>query len=344
MSANPAADVGRATLAEVEGVEPWTTLGATRDGVTYVELRAASVINLPERTGMAMASLNPYAGCEIGCAYCGARGPHRAIVACAGQADPAVPPAVDFERRILVKLEAPEVLERQLDAHTLRGRMLFVSTATDPYQPAERRYRITRRCLEVLARRGEGPARLQVKLCTKSALILRDLDVLQLVARRHRLTVAISLNTLDATIARRVEPKAPTPAARLRTIGRLADAGLTTVLLASPILPGLTSSAADLEALLSAAKAAGASGAQGGAVLHLAKARELWWRLLERDFPHLIPLYAELYSGGIAPPPDYQRALLARFAEIARRLGLPFILGPVVTEEMSLSYREDGDL
>ncbi len=188
-------------------------------------------------------SINPYHGCEHGCVYCFARPSHAWL---------GLSPGLDFESRLFAKPDAPRVLEGELRAPGYRCRTIMVAPNTDAYQPVERERRLTRRVLEVLAAFGHPLA-----VVTKSALVTRDLDILAPLARRRLATVSISLTTLDGSLAGRLEPRAPTPAKRIETIERLAQAGVPVGVLASPIIPGLND--AELEAILAAAAAAGAT-------------------------------------------------------------------------------------
>jgi DNA repair photolyase len=188
------------------------------------------------------ASLNPYRGCEHGCIYCYARPTHEYLGYSAG---------LDFETRILVKERAPELLRRALASPKWKPQTLALSGVTDPYQPVERRLQLTRRCLEVLA-----ACRNPVGLVTKNQLILRDLDLLQELARHRAVAVSISLPTLDAVLRRTMEPRSSPPPARLETIAALAQAGIPVGVLVAPVIPGMTDS--EIPAILKAAGQAGA--------------------------------------------------------------------------------------
>src|SRR5256885_13427782 len=197
-------------------------VGEQKD-IRYYGTRAKSVLNGPETTGMGFWSINPYIGCAFGCAYCYARYTHRYVMERAasdekmteplGEAYRKLPPWLAFERNIFVKGNAPEVLSRTLrfgsDRHLklLEGESIVIGTATDPYQPAERKFRVTRGILEVLA---EHPG-LSVTIITKSPLVTRDIDLLSRINRNSDLSIHISLITLDRDLARRIEPRAPTP-------------------------------------------------------------------------------------------------------------------------------------
>jgi DNA repair photolyase len=187
-------------------------------------------------------SINPYRGCEHGCVYCFARPTHSFL---------GLSPGLDFETRLTVKGNAAEALERELAKPGYQPRTIALGTATDPYQPIERRYEITRRVLEVLDRANHP-----VGIVTKSALVTRDVDILARMAERNLVKVAVSVTTLDARRARTMEPRASTPARRLDAIRTLAAAGVPTMVMVAPIVPALTDH--ELEAILEAAHAAGA--------------------------------------------------------------------------------------
>jgi DNA repair photolyase len=187
-------------------------------------------------------SINPYRGCEHGCVYCFARPTHAYM---------GLSPGLDFESKLFVKDGAAALLERELAAHNYRARSMALGTNTDPYQPIERQYRVTRSVLEVLAR-ADHP----VGIVTKSNLVLRDLDLLTPMAAKGLAKVYISLTTLDKTVARKMEPRAPTPARRLEAIEGLAKAGVPVGVMVAPIVPAVND--AEIEAILARAHSAGA--------------------------------------------------------------------------------------
>jgi DNA repair photolyase len=215
------------------------------------------------------ASINPYRGCEHGCVYCYARPTHEYLGFSAG---------LDFETRILVKEDAPELLRRELAAKTWQPRILGVSGVTDPYQPIERRLLLTRRCLEVVAE-----FRNPVVVVTKNHLVSRDADVLGELARHQAAAVFLSLTTLDAELAGRMEPRAARPEGRLAALTELAAAGVPVGVLVAPVIPGLTDH--ELPALLEAAGQAGA-GFAGYVLLRLPHAvADLFADWLQRHYP-----------------------------------------------------------
>ena len=190
-------------------------------GTRFVRLSVRSVLNSPATTGMGFWSVNPYVGCEFGCTYCYARDTHRYTIERTGQQRRG-PAWLDFEKRILVKTEVAEVLARTLDPARIGQASLVIGTATDPYQPAERRFRLTRAVLEVLLQhRG-----LSIGIITKSPLVTRDLAILQALSQRHELSVNISLATMDARVARKLELRSPVPSARIRALRRLTAGGI----------------------------------------------------------------------------------------------------------------------
>jgi DNA repair photolyase len=198
------------------------------------------------------ASLNPYRGCEHGCVYCYARPTHEYLGFSAG---------LDFETKIMVKRRAPELLRAELSRPKWQPQMLAMSGVTDCYQPAERHFRITRGCLEVLAE-----FRNPVSIITKNFLVTRDLDLLRELARFDAVHVFLSITTLNADLAAKMEPRASRPAHRLRAVEMLARAGVPVGVMVAPIIPGLNDR--EIPAVLEAAKAAGA-GEAGYTVLRL---------------------------------------------------------------------------
>jgi len=254
-------------------------------------------------------TLNPYRGCEFGCTYCYAPYTHRYL----GQTD-----AASFASRIYVKFQAPQVLAETLKPGMLKGRPLAMGTATDPYQPAEKRFRMTRRLLEVLARCPD----LELSVTTKSPLIARDIDLLRRIARSGPLTVHVSLTTLNPGVARILEPHAPTPRRRLETIGVLRSAGIEVGLFVMPILPGITDAPRELRALLHAAKESGASFAAAQMVRLFGPSWDLFDPVLRAHFPHLIGRYGALHARGGLLEDDVARPIRECFRAIRSELAL----------------------
>ncbi len=186
-------------------------------------------------------SINPYRGCEHGCSYCYARPTHAYM---------GLSPGLDFESKLFAKLNAAELLRGELSDPAYRPQTIALGANTDPYQPIERQYRLTRQVLEVLAE-FDHP----VGIVTKSALVVRDLDILSAMAKKRLVKVAVSVTTLDPKLARAMEPRAATPGKRIEALGLLAAAGIPTVVMVAPIVPALNDS--EIEKILAAAHAAG---------------------------------------------------------------------------------------
>jgi len=271
-------------------------------------------------------TLNPYRGCEFGCTYCYARYSHEFL----GMTE-----WLDFQDKILVKRNAPERLSREMSRGRLEGKSVALGTVTDPYQPAEREYRVTRSILEVLAR-GRG---LTLTITTKSALITRDLDLLRVLAARSRLTINVSLITLDRRLARILEPRAPTPRKRLETIRTLAGAGLRVGVFAMPVLPGLTDSPRAMQALVARSAEAGATHFAAQLLFLRGSARQGFLPRMERDFPELAGRYREVYRRSAYPSHATRRRLTAMVAALRRKYGLGAIPDPRSGE---LGGREPG--
>jgi len=214
-------------------------------------------------------SVNPYRGCAHGCSYCYARPYHEYLGFSAG---------LDFETKVLVKHRAPELLREWLMRPGWRAETIAFSGVTDCYQPAEREFELTRGCLAVAAE-----FRQPIGIVTKNALVTRDIDLLEELNAHRAVRVCVSITTLDARLARTMEPRTSSPAARLRTIRELADAGIPTQLMLAPVIPGLNDS--EIPAILKAARDAGA-GAAGYVLLKLPHSvREIFFDWLRRNYP-----------------------------------------------------------
>ncbi len=230
-------------------------------------------------------SINPYRGCEHGCVYCFARPTHAFL---------GLSPGLDFESRLFMKPDAPVLLEKELAAPGYQPRTIAIGTNTDPYQPIEKQYEIMRRILQVLERAGHP-----VGIVTKSALIVRDIDILARMAERNLAKVAISVTTLDPQLARTMEPRAATPARRLEALRRLSDAGVPTSVMVAPVIPAIND--ADIERILDAAKLAGVKGA-GYVLLRLPlEVRDLFKEWLLANYPdryrHVLKLIRDMRGG-----------------------------------------------
>jgi DNA repair photolyase len=305
-------------------------IGQQKD-IRYYSSFAKNVLNGPEVTGMGFWSINPYVGCAFGCAYCYARYTHRFVMERAASEDKmeevlseryeAMPPWLAFERNIFVKQNAPEVLARTLrhgsDKHLalLKGETIVIGTATDPYQPAERKFRVTRRILEVL---GEHPG-LKVSIISKSPLITRDIDVLSRINRISELHIHLSLITLRRDLARRLEPRSPTPESRVRALARLREAGIDAGINCMPVLPGITDNPSDLEALVKRVSEAGATYVGACALRLRSTARKRYLPFIAQEFPHLAERYSNTYAYSHNAGEKYREGLARFFDKICAK-------------------------
>ena len=302
-------------------------------GTKFVAVAAQRVLNPPAQTGMDFWSLNPYVGCEFGCTYCYARYAHRYVVERArDQGRLAGEEFTEaFEQRIFVKENVLGALDADLRryfraaATATEPLPIVIGTATDPYQPAERRFELTRRVLERLAR-YEG---LSIGVITKSPLVARDRDLLLRLQRRNTVEVFVSLIATDAELVRRVEARSPHPAARLRALGKLTAAGVHAGLIVAPVLPGITDGTERLRDLFRAAKAAGARFIHSGPLRLYPAIRGTFLPVLDEQFPALAERYRRAYRGQGAAPRDYARALSRRIQRLQREFGFPVNEGMV---------------
>jgi DNA repair photolyase len=276
----------------------------------YFALQARSTLNRESSGRMPFAwTINPYRGCEFGCHYCYARYTHEFMELWDGR---------DFERKIYAKTNAPDLLRAELRQARDRGLPIALGTATDPYQPAERQFEITRRMLEVFAE-FEG---LSFSVTTKSVLILRDLNLLRAVSARHRFSVHMTVTTTDERLARLLEPKAPTPAKRLEAVRALAAAGIPVGVNLMPILPALNDSPASLEAVARAAADHGARFLYGNVLFLMPSAMKQFMPFLEREFPRLVKRYRKLYARSAYLNGEYKEQISNLLADLRARFGL----------------------
>ncbi|HEX6865942.1 MAG TPA: PA0069 family radical SAM protein [Caulobacteraceae bacterium] len=264
-------------------------------------------------------SINPYRGCEHGCIYCYARPAHAYM---------GLSPGLDFESKLFFKPHAGELLEKELSKPTYRPKIIHVGGNTDPYQPQERRLRVTRQVIEVLSRFNHP-----FSIITKSALITRDIDLLGPMGQRNLTRAAVSVTTLDRKLARSMEPRAATPERRLDAIRRLSEAGVPTIVMFAPCIPGLNDH--EMEAVLERAKEAGAIGAGYVALRLPLEIKDLFSEWLEADHPDrakkVMSLIRQMRSGkdydsewgrrmtGQGPVAEM---MSRRFAITTRKLGL----------------------
>jgi DNA repair photolyase len=276
--------------------------------VQYFEIETRSVLNRT-RPGMPFTwTINPYRGCEFGCKYCYARYTHEFM----GMED-----ATLFEDRIYAKSDLAPILRRELRKIDPEE-AIAIGTATDPYQPAERRFRRTRSVLEVFASvRG-----LRLSITTKGDLVTRDIDLLQQIAASNSLYVNITITTLDRELARMLEPRAPRPDLRLRAVRTLADAGIRVGVFPNPILPLITDSERRLDQLAQAAHEAGASHFGGGLLFLMPVARKVFFPFLEERFPHLLKKYVDRYTRHAYLRGEYADLIRDRVLAVRARHGM----------------------
>ncbi|BCH26219.1 radical SAM protein [Mesorhizobium sp. L-8-10] len=284
-------------------------------------------------------SINPYRGCEHGCVYCFARPTHAYM---------GLSPGIDFESKLFAKPDAARLLDRELAKEGYQPRTIAIGTNTDPYQPIEKQYRIMREVLEVLEARKHP-----VGIVTKSALVVRDIDILSRMAEQGLAKVALSVTTLDRTLARTMEPRAATPPKRLETIKQLSEAGIPTSVMVAPILPGLNDQ--EIERILDAAHAAGARSA-GYVILRLPlEVSPIFKDWLLRHYPdryrHVMSLIRSMRDGkdydsewgkrmkGRGP---YAWQIGRRFEMAARRLGLNAERSPLRTD-LFVQPKKEGE-
>ncbi len=249
--------------------------------------------------------INPYRGCEFACKYCYARYTHEFMEMRDG---------LDFERKIYVKQHTAWMLRQELK-QVRNGQSIAIGTATDPYQPAEKKFVITRAIMEEFARH-QG---LSLGLVTKSDLILRDLDLLQAIARKNRLSIHITVTTMKTDLARILEPRAPRPDLRMRAAKALVAAGIHTSINCAPVLPGITDSPVDLEDLVRAAAATGVRSVAAIPLFLKPCSEKIFMPFLEQNFPQLVESYKKRFFNRAFLPAEYGRRISALVKKFARK-------------------------
>ena len=261
-------------------------------------------------------TINPYRGCEFGCHYCYARYTHEYMELDGGE----------FEKKIYVKKDAAAVLawdvarKYSYQSQASGGEHpdhIAIGTATDPYQPAEKEYGITRACLEELAKR-QG---LSISVITKSNQIVRDIDVFKRMAERSSLSLNVTITTMRPRLARLLEPRAPRPDLRVAAVKQLSDAGLAVGVSASPLIPGITDRDGDLEAVATAVRAAGAQWFFSNALFLMPSSAKQFLPFVRQKFPRLAKRYEEWYAKNGYAPEEYRRKVAERVAKIRKEHG-----------------------
>ena len=278
--------------------------------VEYFTLPAKSLLNrcVSKRAMPFEWTINPYRGCEFGCRYCYARYTHEFMEMRDG---------MEFEQKIYVKQHAADLLRQEL-RRVKPGESIALGTATDPYQPAERRYEITRGILEEFARHHG----FELGIVTKSNMVTRDLELLKEVARSNRLSVHITITTLNVELARILEPRAPRPDLRLEAVRTLARAGLRVGISCSPVVPGITDSPADLESLIRAASEVDAHYVFANPLFLKPCSAAVFLPFLQQNFPQLAENYRLRYQDRAFLPPAYGKRLSQLVARLREKYKL----------------------
>ena len=277
--------------------------------VEYFTLTSRGLLNrcTSERVPFAW-TINPYRGCEFACKYCYARYTHEFMEMRDG---------VDFERKIFVKQQTAWLLRRELKK-VKPGEQIALGTATDPYQPAERRFEVTRGILEEIARhRG-----LELGIVTKSDLVVRDVELLRQIARYNSLYVSVTVTTTNTKLARILEPRAPRPDLRLKAVATLVKTGMNAGVICSPVLPGITDSTASLDRVVRAAKEAGAKYVYANALFLKPCSANVFLPFLQQEFPHLVESYRKRYDGYAFVSQTYRERLSEVMSALRKKHGI----------------------
>ncbi len=277
--------------------------------VEYFTLPVRSLLNRCTVARMPFTwTINPYRGCEFACKYCYARYTHEFMELRDG---------VDFERKIYIKQHAAELLRQEL-RRVKPGEEIALGTATDPYQPIERRLEVTRAILEELSRH----AGLELGIVTKSNLVLRDIDVLQRIAENNQIFVNVTITTLNVDLARILEPRAPRPDLRMETVRKLNLEGVNAGVICAPVVPGITDSPRDLEALVRATAEAGGKYIYANPLFLKPCSAAIFLPFLEKEFPQLVDSYQQRYKDRAFLPKAYGQRLSQLMARLRQKYGL----------------------
>jgi DNA repair photolyase len=277
--------------------------------VEYFTLPVRSLLNRCTAARMPFTwTINPYRGCEFACKYCYARYTHEFMELRDG---------VDFERKIYVKQHAAELLRQEL-RRVKPGEEIAIGTATDPYQPIERRLEVTRAILEELSRH----AGLELGIVTKSNLVLRDIDLLQRIAENNQIFVNVTITTLDVDLARILEPRAPRPDLRMETVRKLNLEGVNAGVICAPVVPAITDSPRDLEALVRVTAESGGKYIYANPLFLKPCSAAVFLPFLEKEFPHLVNSYQQRYKDRAFLPKAYGQRLSQLMARLRQKHGL----------------------
>ena len=277
--------------------------------VEYFTLPVRSLLNRSTGSRMPFTwTINPYRGCEFACKYCYARYTHEFMEMRDG---------VEFEQKIYAKQHAAGLLRQELRA-VKPGEDIAIGTATDPYQPIERKLEITRAILQEFARRSG----LEVGIVTKSALVVRDIDLLQAISRSNRISVSITVTTMDADLARILEPRAPRPDLRLEALKKLRDAGVRAGVICAPVLPGITDSPKRLESVVRAAAEARACHIYANPLFLKPCSAAVFLPFLKEHFPQLVADYDRRFKEHAFLPAAYRKRISELFARLRGKYGI----------------------
>jgi DNA repair photolyase len=277
--------------------------------VEYITLENRSVLTRCLSPRMPFAwMINPYRGCEFACKYCYARYTHEFMELRDG---------LDFERKIYVKQHTAWLLRQEL-RKVRAGEQIAIGTATDPYQPAERRFGITRAILQEFALHSG----FEIGLVTKSNLVLRDLELLKKISENNQLSICMTVTTTRADLARILEPRAPRPDLRLRALQKLTESGIHAGINCAPVLPGITDSPADLERVVRAAAGVGAKFVHVNPLFLKPCSEKVFMPFLEENFPRLVPMYRERYTDHAYLPATYHKRISALVRKYREKYGI----------------------
>ena len=278
--------------------------------VEYFTLPSRSILNRCSGTRMPFAwTINPYRGCEFACKYCYARYTHEFMEMRDG---------VDFERKIYVKQHTASLLRQELRKVKL-GEDIAIGTATDPYQPAERKFEVTRAILEELSLHSG----LKIGIVTKSNLVLRDIDLLRKVGRQNRISMNVTITTLNTDLARKLEPRAPRPDLRMAAMRALNQAGIEAGVICAPVLPGITDSPRDLETLVRTTAEAGGKYIYANSLFLKPCSAAVFMPFLEKEFPHLVQNYQQRFGEKAFLSAAYRKRLSQLMARLRQTYGFP---------------------
>lgn len=277
--------------------------------VEYFSLPVRSLLNRCTGTRMPFTwTINPYRGCEFACKYCYARYTHEFMEMRDG---------IDFEQKIYAKQHAAELLRQEL-RKVKHGEDIAIGTATDPYQPIEKKLEITRAVLQEIARHSG----LELGIVTKSAMVVRDIDVLKEIARTNKISISFTVTTVDVDLARILEQRAPRPDLRLEALSRLREAGIRAGVICAPVLPGITDSPKRLEAVVKAAAAAGAVHIYANPLFLKPCSAAVFLPFLKEHFPHLVTDYEKRFKDRAFLPAAYRKRISSLMAALREKYGI----------------------